>query len=386
MSNPKSPTILIISHDATRTGAPILLINLARLLKEQGYKIEFLLKRGGELVDEFKSIGHCYIYYVSKGSNLISRITNKITGSHVSHLDIRALNWKDYLFVLSNTITNGDILPVIRENYKGKIVSYIHELEMAASFFTTPNDVERLLSSTDHFLTPSYAVKNFLIKKFGLNPGNVEILSYYIPGFSGHDKRATKPSLEDNNFIVGAAGTPDWRKSPDLFVLVAATVFRKLPDAAIKFIWKGVSATAFQTETERLRFDVRKLHLEEKVLFEPSSGEMSEFYGSLDLFLLTSREDPYPLVVLEAAAASVPAICFIESGGAIEFIESSNGGSGVPYLNIEAMADEIIYYFKNSQQVNEKGNNAKLQLEQTHQNKNFIIGQFENILKTLDKS
>ena len=37
--------ILFISHDATRTGAPILLLNLLRLLKETGvYQISILLK------------------------------------------------------------------------------------------------------------------------------------------------------------------------------------------------------------------------------------------------------------------------------------------------------------------------------------------------------
>jgi glycosyltransferase involved in cell wall biosynthesis len=60
------------------------------------------------------------------------------------------------------------------------------------------------------------------------------------------------------------------------------------------------------------------------------------------IFALTSREDPYPLVVLEAGLSGVPVVCFQGAGGAPELVEA-DGGVVVPYLDIELMADSIAW-------------------------------------------
>jgi len=53
----RKTSILFISHDSSLTGAPILLINLLKLLSRTGtYDIRILLCRGGYLEDEFAKI------------------------------------------------------------------------------------------------------------------------------------------------------------------------------------------------------------------------------------------------------------------------------------------------------------------------------------------
>ena len=50
------------------------------------------------------------------------------------------------------------------------------------------------------------------------------------------------------------------------------------------------------------------------VHFVGEQREPAPFFAAFDLFLSTSREDPYPLVNLEAAAAATPIVCFDERG------------------------------------------------------------------------
>src|SRR5690606_13273171 len=57
--------------------------------------------------------------------------------------------------------------------------------------------------------------------------------------------------------------------------------------------------------------------------------------------LLSSREDPYPLVVLEAALQEIPVVCFEDAGGAPELIEA-DAGFVVPFLDINAASDAVI--------------------------------------------
>ncbi len=181
---------------------------------------------------------------------------------------------------------------------------------------------------------------------------------------------------------MGGVGTADWRKGPDIFIQVAATVFHSLPQGDILFIWKGVSKN--NTDVRRLGHDIDKLGLADKILLEESSAQMPAFYQQLDLLLLTSREDPYPLVVLEAAAAAVPTVCFEKAGGAVEFVEASHGGKALPYLDIQAMAAEVIYLFQNRNTCERAGQNAKNYLEETHNNEDFVYQHLSGVINKMN--
>ena len=72
-------------------------------------------------------------------------------------------------------------------------------------------------------------------------------------------------------------------------------------------------------------------------------GEVADPRGlleSADVFVLPSREDPFPLVCLEAAQSGLPVVCFADGGGAPELVEE-DAGRVVPYLDVGAMATAV---------------------------------------------
>lgn len=83
-----------------------------------------------------------------------------------------------------------------------------------------------------------------------------------------------------------------------------------------------------------------------------------EYYRDLDLFILTSREDPFPLVCIENGMLGNPIVCF-EGATGIEEVIAEGGGRVVPYLNVEDMAETIIFYNKNRQDLLAEGKTAK---------------------------
>ena len=97
-----------------------------------------------------------------------------------------------------------------------------------------------------------------------------------------------------------------------------------------------------QGSREWLEFqhDLRKLNLQERVQLVADSSEVADYYCSMSAFALTSREDPFPLVALEAAEYHVPVLCFDGAGGTMEFVERGAGLS-VPYLDIDRFASEL---------------------------------------------
>jgi glycosyltransferase involved in cell wall biosynthesis len=375
--------ILFISHDASITGAPMLLINLARALSlmKDRYSVTFLIKNNSlSLLPQFESLGPTFLAKSLKKKSSIGKIVTKIyLYNSRSPFNIRVIKkaLKDVDIVFSNTITNGDILKVIRPIFSGKIYSYIHELEIACHQFTNKSDKEDLLSCTDVFVSPSSTVNVFLNSAFNIDTKKVFFLPYYIP--YNNQSFSNKKQLNKKPFFVGNVATRDWRKAPEIFIAVCKAVFKKDINADIFFLWKGENVSIL--DSLRLNYDIKKSGLVEKVNFIDATDNVYEFYHKLDVLLLTSREDPYPLVMLEAASVGVPCICFAESGGAVDFVTLSRGGSVIEYLDIDGMANQILYYYYNSAQKIEQGQNAKRLLASLHQDPNNIISHFENILK-----
>ena len=137
--------ILFISHDDTRTGAPILLLNLKKAITivNGDIEVDFLIKNCfNQLITSFQDSWLTISLTDGRKRVLLKRIIQRfLPFSKVNEFE-RKIKLDTYDFILSNTITNGDILPTIRKIYKGVIVSYIHELEMASSFFTNEYDIK----------------------------------------------------------------------------------------------------------------------------------------------------------------------------------------------------------------------------------------------------
>ena len=64
------------------------------------------------------------------------------------------------------------------------------------------------------------------------------------------------------------------------------------------------------------------------------------YLAGLDIYALSSREEPWGLVALEAAALGIPIISF-EGGGIAEFVEK-DAGILVPYLDTRAFAEATL--------------------------------------------
>jgi glycosyltransferase involved in cell wall biosynthesis len=83
--------------------------------------------------------------------------------------------------------------------------------------------------------------------------------------------------------------------------------------------------------------------LDHKVFFigQRPENQVGAYFRASDIFSLTSREDPFPLVNLEAMSYGLPIVAFREAGGAQEAL-LPDAGIVVPYLDTTAMAEAIV--------------------------------------------
>lgn len=107
----------------------------------------------------------------------------------------------------------------------------------------------------------------------------------------------------EDAFVVGGCGSIGWRKGTDLFLQIAHAINRTKGYEKVRFLWVGGEIQ--NQESLEFSHDAYVLGLQYCHRI-PTTAEVFDFYCAIDIFALTSREDPFPLVMLEAGAHGVP--------------------------------------------------------------------------------
>jgi glycosyltransferase involved in cell wall biosynthesis len=345
-----SQKILFISHEASQTGAPKVLLYFMQWLKKHHcdkYDIGILHLRGGSLEDKFNELAE-YVYKLEPTTgNQFLKILNKLSKATIKPRDYRQkvineIADQDFDLVYGNTALSLGIATDIKKqsHQKPKLIAHVHELNTILKLLL-PN--RTILKDVDRIIAVSELVKNNLIMNWDVEESKIDVV-YEFSEVKGRNEKKIDSQKE---FIVGASGFVHWRKGHDIFIQVARYIDFHFPDLKIKFQWIGKINNKEETIVNE---DLRKLDLEDKVEFLGLRDDPIEYFKMFDVFLMTSREDPFPLVCIEVGMLGKPIVCFDQATG-IQEVLSNGGGKIVPYLNIENMAKEIVNYYKNKKEL-----------------------------------
>lgn len=349
----RRPRVLFVSHQATRTGAPAVLLSFLRWLADHGdVDAEVLLWRDGPLEAAFREVAPVHVAgRFDRGSRVellernlpvlgldgaarrlrAARLRPRLR--HLTGFDLYWLNCAESAHALAH-------LPPIA----GPLVSHVHELAMAIGFaLPVAADRQRWLDATDHFVAVADRVRDNLIEGEGIAPERVSRHYEFVdadvvtaPARTSPEALRASAGIPSDAPVVGAAGTQEWRKGTDLF-LQLARLLEGHPAGPVHLVWVGGGPA--RLEIERLEHDLRDAGLAERVHFVGEQSNAVDWYRMFDLLVLTSREDPFPLVCLEAGLVATPVVSF-DNGGMAELLDGDNGVV-VPALDVEAMADEV---------------------------------------------
>ncbi len=320
------PEILFVSHEARRTGAPMFLLSAARLLRDRlGVSCAFLLCSGGELEGQFRALGKTW---------LLER------RNELDPLTFHALRKRNVRLVYSNTATNGLVQQRLKE-LGCPMLCHVHELGFSLESHFGEENLKAVLATTDLFLAGSRAVADYLAERHRLPPGRIVVAHPYIDVAANRaaaGSAAYPLALPGGSLVVGACGTIGWRKGTDLFVQVARQVIDQA-QRPVHFVWVGGPLS--HGEYRSLRYDAETMDIADRLSFPGAVSSHLAYFGQFDVFLLPSREDPFPLVALDAASLGLPVVCFDRAGGTPEWVEQ-DAGMVVPYLDVRAMAAAVL--------------------------------------------
>jgi len=340
--------VLFVSHYAGRTGAPVVLLNLQRWLREHSQlRFATILRQGGTLAEEFGALAETIVAQPSpSGPSLLSTVRRRF-GSHTAAEDLlaRLSHWRSRSFglIYSNTVTNGAVVSAVARPGT-PVITHVHEMDYWIEKHGREN-WEQVREQTTLFVAASKAVARNLCDRRGIPTAKIEVVHEFVPSVlpPGTEDRGRRQRAElglpAEAFVVAGGGAEMWRKGRDLFVQVAAQMLRASPDRPCFFVWVGSMEDA---EAQHwLRHDARVAGIANRMRWVGEVTNPLDYFAACDAFVMVSREDPFPLVCLEAALLGKPIVCFADAGGIPELVEA-DAGYAVRYLDLAAMTERLL--------------------------------------------
>jgi len=144
------------------------------------------------------------------------------------------------------------------------------------------------------------------------------------PISDGLDLRKKYPQF---NFIVLVAS----RLTPEKNISFAITAFSRVSAVYPKI---GLVIVGEGEEKKKLQSLAKSLNIENKVVFEPWQNDLTSFYKTAHLFLLTSNFEGYGLTLVEAIASGCPVVS-TDVGVAPEILKSDTESYVCPVGDVD---------------------------------------------------
>jgi glycosyltransferase involved in cell wall biosynthesis len=318
--------ILLVGHDAFPSGSQQLLINLGRVLRSgHGVTIEYLLLDGGKLLPSYSEIAPTKVLAASAG-------LDQLLTDFASRGFVRAI---------LNTSVSGTVAAALETHGILPEILLVHELpRILRDKHLIPN-LTGGFKFARNVIFPARFVEASVCKLIGTPPtGNALVIpqgSYKVlsPSIEDIDAFRATLHLEANEPMVLGVGYADLRKGFDLFLQVWRLVNR---ERRVHFFWAGLLAPELEAW---LGDEVAEARAAGTFHMPGFVGDMGPVFGASSMMLLTSREDPFPTVVLEALSLGKPVIAFANSGGMPELLSETGTGIVISLADTVGMAGAV---------------------------------------------
>lgn len=376
--DPQKDIVLVVSHDASRTGAPILTLSIVQRLQKK-YNVISLLLGEGSITEHF-----------SKNSSFLIEAPFARNNTLTAHSLIEQLvRQHDIQFAIVNSIESRIVLPPLARHF----IPTIHLIHEFAAY-TRPISafVEALLWARETVFSTPITYKDALACHSELNNRPCHIIPqglYDLPAVEKDNLQATTErdrifsllhpnGKADDSIIIIGIGSVHLRKGVDLFIECATHLAQTEFSDRLRFVWVGAGYDPINDSAYSvyLADQIRRAGIQEHMIFLGEISNPDIAYQAADIMLLSSRLDPLPGVAIEAMMHGVPLVCFESTTGIADvLIEHGLGAYCVArYLNVVDMADKVLSFVQ-----------SKMLREETGEKLRQIAREVFNMERYIDK-
>ena len=321
---PGLATALVVSHEASTTGAPILALNLARELG-RSHNVVVLLLNGGPLKQQFQSSSTALIEARRSFVNrkLVKRALRKASPDAIP------------IFALVNSVVSAPLLEPLRGegiaclSLVHEFVTYIKPLDVFSEVglwssrvvCSTPLTWGDVLRQCNHLTGVPLVVLPQGRCQLPEASSTIDRNKVELQTYDPTEKFLRQ--LPKQTLLVLGAGAVQPRKGVDLFIAVAAQIKQQVPELDVQFAWigSGYAPDHDFNVSAWLKDQIIRSGLDNDLFMLPASPAYSELIHRSNLFIVSSRLDPLPNVAIDAMLEGTPVLCFAEACGFANLFE-----------------------------------------------------------------
>ena len=329
----RTGSVVYVLHDAHPHGAQFnALAQVEGLTKTAGVQVHVAALGEGLLIERFERLAP------------VHRLWEADDPAVAAGALAERLHAEGATAAILNTTVAGALAPVFKAAGLGTVV-LVHELPGVIESMGLKQAAAQIAEHADVVVFAHDAVRRGF-ERFAEPRGEVRIRPqglYKVNRYrTASDRAAARRelraalNLDPDAAIVLGVGFGDRRKGIDLFVDVALDVANAVPGA--HFVWLGHLEVGMEPGIRRRIAGGGdaggRVHLAGR------RDDTDLFYAGADLLALTSREDPFPSVVLEALDAGLPVVGFEDAGGC-EGLLREGAGVLAPFEDTATYAQRI---------------------------------------------
>lgn len=307
--------LLLVCHDLTMSGAPIMLYDTCKTLLENGYFTVLCCAKDGPLRKRYQQLGVTVI------------IDELILREHPSFYQFA----RNFDAIICNTVVNWPVVKQMQATVK--TIWWLQEAQVLLPYLQNPDFVSTLRQAKHLVGVSDYSISYFR----DYNPHYTKIYN------ACEDFHGSLPAHEPNETLIfSIIGSIEHRKGQDVLL----NALNYLDEDVMQRIEVHIVGRTLDENFRNQLMDNNRYQDRVRFVGEISREDaVGYLYGS-DVVISASRDDPFPVVLVEALCMGKPCIVSDRTGIA-ELITEGKNGFVFGNEDAEALASRIAFIARN---------------------------------------
>ncbi len=237
------------------------------------------------------------------------------------------------------------------------------------------------LRYTDYFITPGPRMAKFYIDEYGVDPKRIKLMPHWldVERFQGHSKKDARErlGLDENKIVVLFVHQLNRSKGAHYIPEIVNYVVGKIPEA----FFLVVGGPGLGDDVSQLLYNsILKYGLGNLIRMEGAipNKDIEVYYAASDIYIMPSKTEGFPVVLLEAMASGLPFVATDGGGPLRDLLSLKQQEHILPVGEIEIFSQKIVELLSD-----EKETKALIKDGLSHVNKYSIDGLVKVFLKEI---
>lgn len=279
------------------------------------------------------------------------------------------INKHEFDVVIFQVVSVGFFGKDIRRFTNARVIFCDHGSIFSPLVMTSKKDrnmLHRSVIGCDNLIVLTEKCRDSYIDKFHIQPDKIKV----IPNWA--DDVSIKPSYNTDSKTIISVGRFDIQKGFDLLIESFSFVHRNNPDWQLDIYGDGA-------EKENIERLIDRYALGNCVTLKGKRLDVKDLYAGYSFYVMSSRYEGLPMVLLEAKQNYLPIVSFDIDAGPSDVIEDDINGLLVKSGDTKAMADAMCKIIENPDLRKRMSENSQLGMEMFSKEK--VLSEWLDVLQ-----